>query len=123
LEARRIEIEGRELNVEIADTEKLQAKGLMGRTTLNDGQGMLFIYPYSQTLSFWMKNTLIPLSIGFFDSKKVLFQILDMPVETDPSKPRYSYRSWQIGMYALEVPMGWFQRMKIEPGAKFSFLD
>lgn len=109
------------LTVEIAKTHESRAKGLMGRTELADGHGMLFIYDSPQRLVFWMKNTLIPLSIAFFDADKEIINILDM----DPplGSTLVNYRSTAPARYALEVPQGWFEKHGIERGAKFSFLD
>jgi uncharacterized membrane protein (UPF0127 family) len=55
-------------SVEIADTAKERARGLMFRENLPQSSGMLFIYDHPQTLSFWMKNTLIELDMIFLDS-------------------------------------------------------
>src|SRR5690606_12136028 len=82
-----IEIGGKPVSVEIADTHESRAKGLMGRLELEDVHGMLFIYESSQKLCFWMKNTLIPLSIGFFDEEKKLIQIVDMDPPTSEPFP------------------------------------
>ncbi len=109
------------LTVEIADTSETRAKGLMGREELPEGKGMLFIFDRAQRLTFWMKDTLIPLSIGFFDERKELVKILDM----DPpiGKEYIRYRCTAPALYALEVPQGWFEKHKIEVGDKFSFLE
>ena len=109
------------LDVEIANTNRSRAQGLMGRTELAEGRGMLFIYKEPQRLVFWMKDTLIPLSIAFFDEDKSLINILDM----DPplANTLIRYRSTAPALYALEVPQGWFEKHGIESGAKFSFLD
>jgi hypothetical protein len=115
-----IEISGKVLEVEIADTPEKHARGLMGRTILEEGKGMLFVYDKAQRLSFWMKNTLVPLSIAFFDDDKTIINILDM----DPplGDLLLKYRSTAPARYALEVPQGWFDKHKIDRGAKFSFL-
>jgi uncharacterized protein len=110
------------LKVEVATTVEQKSQGLMLRTKLKDGEGMLFVFPHEEILSFWMKNTLIPLSIGFFDKKKNLIEVLDMdpvigPVR-DEQLPRY--QSSHPAMYALEVPKGWFAKKKIAPPAHFS---
>jgi uncharacterized membrane protein (UPF0127 family) len=108
------------LTVEIAKTHEARAKGLMGRTELADGHGMLFIFEEPQRLVFYMKNTLIPLSIAFFDESKEIINVLDMdpPVGSTLIK----YRSTAPALYALEVPQGWFEKHDIERGDKFSFV-
>lgn len=117
----KIKIGSQILDVEIADDNPKRSLGLMNRKELKEGKGMLFIFDQEQMLSFWMKNTLIPLSIGYFDQNKKLFQILDMkpasPMEVHPP----NYPSSRPGKFALEVPIGWFNRHNIKPGATFSF--
>lgn len=120
---RKIKVGSQVLDVEIADDNYKRSLGLMNRKVLKDGKGMLFVFDQEQELSFWMKNTLIPLSIGYFDQDQKLFQILDMtpasPMEVRPP----SYPSSRPGKFALEVPVGWFNRHKIKPGATFSFVE
>jgi uncharacterized membrane protein (UPF0127 family) len=117
-----IAIGEQQIKVEIADTPKAQMRGLMGRKSLSQGHGMLFVYEKPEILSFWMKDTEIPLSIAFFDEKKRLIEVYDMPV---PSKSAayLSYKSSKPAVYALEVPMHWFQENGIAKGMEFSFLD
>jgi uncharacterized membrane protein (UPF0127 family) len=104
------------MSVEVADTEGLREKGLMGRNSLKDTEGMIFIFDHPQPLNFWMKNTLIPLSIGYFDEHGELFQVLDMepasPMDMNPK----TYNSTRPAKFALEEPQGWFKRKKIFPG-------
>ena len=101
------------LTVEIARTEAQRNQGLMHRKTLKDGEGMLFIFERDQILSFWMKNTLIPLSIGYIASDGRIGEIYDM--EPGNLSPIVSSRSYR---YALEVPQGWFSREGIVIGGK-----
>lgn len=110
------------LLVEVASTNKTREEGLMGRRALREDRGMLFIFPEAQVLSFWMKNTLIPLSIGFFDEEKKLFQVIDMPVPRKAG-PFPLFQSTRPARYALEVPYGWFQEHGICEGVIFSFPD
>lgn len=104
------------LTVELADTPDLRARGLMNRSSLSDREGMLFVFADEMKLSFWMKNTLIPLSIGFFNKSGKLLQITDMepasPLEINPQ----IYSSSKPAKYALEVPRGWFKRQSIKVG-------
>ncbi|MBS0626058.1 MAG: DUF192 domain-containing protein [Verrucomicrobia bacterium] len=115
----KIYLGGETLVVEVALTEKDTAKGLMGRKELKEGNGMLFVYAKPDILTFWMKNTYIPLSVAFFDEKKTLINFCDMYPSEDDSPPLY--KSSAPAVYALEVPQGWFEKHKIVPGMKFSF--
>jgi uncharacterized membrane protein (UPF0127 family) len=102
------------LELEIARTEAERARGLMYRKSLNDGKGMLFVFEKDEILSFWMKNTLIPLSIAFIASDGRILEIRDMePESLIPVKSSRSVR------YALEVPRGWFDRAGVKPGDRF----
>ena len=111
------------VNVEVADTQPLAEHGLMFRHELKEGNGMLFIFPDEEVRSFWMKNTFIELSIGYFDQNKKLVDIQDMkPVTSEMQTDLPVYPSKAPAKYALEVPKGWFERHKIKVGEKFSGL-
>ena len=114
-EKRELAIEGRggkvTIRAEIALTSAQLAQGLMYRKELKDGNGMLFIFERDQILSFWMKNTLVPLSIAYIASDGRILEIHDM--EPGNLNPVQSSRS---ARYALEVPRGWFSRAGLEPG-------
>jgi uncharacterized membrane protein (UPF0127 family) len=103
-----IERDGQQITVvraEIARTGEERDRGLMHRHELPDGEGMLFVYERDQILSFWMKNTYIPLSIAFITSDGRIVEIRDMfPHDTNSVLSSRSVR------YALEVPQGWFSR-------------
>lgn len=102
-----------EVRAEIADSETEQAKGLMDRTALGENRGMLFVFPDEQPRSFWMKNTLIPLSIAYMDSDGKIIDIQDMkPLDDDP--PHYD--SAEPAQYALEVNKGFFDERGVEVG-------
>lgn len=109
------------LKVRLAKTSKERAQGLMGVKELGEMQGMLFVFEKERPLTFWMKNTLLPLSIGFFDGKGVLFEIQDMdPPKSVISLKLKSYKSKKPAKYALEVNQGWFARNKVTLGQKLS---
>ncbi len=103
-----------EVDVEIAETPVQQQLGLMHRESLAREAGMVFLFGEETRGGFWMKNTLIPLSIAFFDADGRILRILDMePCEADPCPaydPRVAYRG------ALEVNKGAFQRWGVAPG-------
>ncbi|MCL2193647.1 MAG: DUF192 domain-containing protein [Treponema sp.] len=99
------------LVAELAISDEERAMGLMHRPSLPDGEGMLFVFDRDQQLSFWMKNTIIPLSIAFITSDGRITEIRDMrPLDLTPVVSIRSVR------YALEVPQGWFDRVGVGPG-------
>ena len=101
------------IKAELAQSPQERNKGLMHRKKLAHGKGMLFIFDKDQIMSFWMKNTQIPLSIAFISSDGRILEIKNMqPFDTNSV---YSSRSVR---YALEVPQGWFTRMNINIGDK-----
>ena len=104
------------LQVELAVSSEEQVLGLMNHAYLPEGHGMLFVYEEPKTLVFAMKKTKIPLSIGFFDATGRLLQIEHMHVVKDFSAQAPLYVSKRPAQYALEVPMGWFERHGILPG-------
>jgi len=111
------------IDVEIADNDATRSKGLSGRNFLPEGTGMLFVFDRPNHCSFWMKDTNVALSIGFFDSDKTLLQWVDMPPHEAKSEPHSIYRSSRPALYALEVPMGWFRKNQIQAGEKFRWVN
>jgi uncharacterized membrane protein (UPF0127 family) len=102
-----------EVRVEIADSPAEQARGLMDRTALAEDRGMLFVFPEEEVRSFWMRNTLIPLSIAYMDSQGRIVDIQDMePLDDD--EPHYV--SAEPARYALEVNQGFFDERGVEAG-------
>jgi uncharacterized protein len=100
--------------LELADTPSEREQGLMGRTSLPADAGMVFVYPEDRAGSFWMKDTLIPLSIAFYAADGRILRILDMqPCKADPCPlydPEVPYRG------ALEVNEGAFADWGITEG-------
>jgi uncharacterized membrane protein (UPF0127 family) len=99
------------VKAEIAVTQEERSRGLMYRENLPDGEGMLFVFESDQILSFWMKNTYIPLTIAYISSNGKIVDILDMYPHDENSVA--SSRSVR---YALEVPQGWFFRVGVQTG-------
>ncbi|MCX7674439.1 MAG: DUF192 domain-containing protein, partial [Bdellovibrionaceae bacterium] len=80
--------------VEIADNDDKRQHGLMFRRELPKDRGMLFIFPDEALRHFWMKNTFIPLSLGFFDKNRKLIEIADLPpVKSEMQRDIPSYQS------------------------------
>jgi uncharacterized membrane protein (UPF0127 family) len=101
------------VRVEIADDPFEQQRGLMYRTSLGEHRGMLFVFQREDPRSFWMKNTRIPLSIAYIDSKGRITDILDMkPLDDEP--PHYT--SSEPVQYALEVNQGFYEKRGVKVG-------
>lgn len=123
LYALEIELGSQLLDVEVAATAESRAKGLAGRDVLPEGTGMLFVYDRPQICHFWMKDTSIPLSIGFFDADQRLIEWKEMKVPPPGALQFAIYSSSRPAMYALEVPKGWFRRHQIKRGTVFKVVD
>lgn len=107
------------VKVAVADTAKERTKGLMKRTSL-DG-GMFFVFPEPAVLTFWMKDTKIPLEILFFDAAGDFVNALTMqPCVADPCD---TYKSAALSQYALEVNPGFRQEHGIGVGWKLDLSE
>jgi hypothetical protein len=116
----------RTLRVEIAKTGPQHQRGLMYRTAMPETSGMIFIYPRPVRGSFWMLNTLIPLSIAYVDEHGIIFQITDMAtcgVLSAEECTRLTYPSQQPFRYALEVNRGYFSRQGIRVGDRIELVE
>lgn len=101
-----------QLDVQCATDEESRSQGLMGKKTLGDHEGMLFIFPYPQRLAFWMKETSIPLTIAYLNSHGRILEICDL----EPFNEHSVLSSSAATVYAIEAPRGWFEKHQILPG-------
>ncbi len=108
----RIRLGAWEVQMQVAALPAETQKGLMFRKALGDNEGMIFVFSQPQQMSFWMRNTEIPLDIGYFDAEGVLREIY--PMYPHDERPVYS-RSGKI-QFCLEVNQGWFKHTGIRPG-------
>jgi uncharacterized membrane protein (UPF0127 family) len=115
-----VTLEGHSFTVEIAATPAEQEHGLMDRTSMPADHGMLFVFPDSQPRTFWMKNTLIPLDILFFDAARhlVTIQADAQPCKADPCK---LYPSDTSARYVLELNAGTAARLGARKGDVIRF--
>lgn len=101
--------------VELARNDSERQLGLMHRTQMGENNGMLFVFEDEAPRSFWMKNTLIPLSIAYLNSDKVVVDIQEMEaMPKSASAPIPTYPSRKPAKYALEMNRGWFKKNHIE---------
>jgi len=101
------------LAVEIADTSQLRTRGLMWRSELPDGTGMLFIFPAEEVQSFWMRNTLIPLDMLFIDKRMRVVGV----VQWAEPQTLTSRTVGKPSIYVLVVPAGWASRNGVRAGS------
>ena len=111
LPVRSLTIGKHRLVAEVATTPDQRSTGLMHRFSLRPDHGMLFVFERPERLSFWMRNTFIPLSIAFIGADGRIVNIEDMVPQTETSH-------WSRGpaLYALEMRKGWFAERGIREG-------
>ncbi len=96
------------IDIEIANTPRKRAQGLMYRPSLEQNTGMLFVFPREQQQTFWMKNTLIPLDILFINTNLEIIEIIT--AQPCSHNPCFYYTSSLPARYVLELNAGFSQR-------------
>jgi uncharacterized membrane protein (UPF0127 family) len=109
-----IKIGDQTVQMQIAALPAELQKGLMFRKTMGEDEGMLFVFTSGQPQGFWMRNTPLPLDIGYIDPTGELKEIYPMYPRDERS---VTSRSRNI-QFCLEMNQGWFKRHDVKPGAK-----
>jgi len=105
------------ITAEVATTPQSRMIGLMMRERLAPNHGMVFVFEDKSQHCFWMRNTLIPLSIAFIEDDGTIVSIADMSPKSEASTcPPRAVR------YALEMDQGWFAKRGITAGNKITGL-
>lgn len=112
----KVDVAGHTIKAEIAKTPEEQARGLMYRRDLGKNDGMLFVYEDDRVLSFWMKNTFVPLDILYIKADGTVATIKQM----NPQVTRGHSSEVRV-RYALEVNQGWCKAHGVEVGSKVTF--
>jgi uncharacterized membrane protein (UPF0127 family) len=103
-----------QLSVYVARSAEQRAQGLKHRRELPPGEGMLFVCDTHRVLSFWMKDTPLPLSIAFLREDGTILKVADLePHDLEGESSEHAVR------YVLEVNQGWFAERGLGPGAQF----
>ncbi len=118
LPTRALRIGKASIRAEVADEDPERSAGLMFRESLAPDSGMLFVMPVTGPASFWMKNTLVPLSIAFIGPDGTIMEIHDM----QPRSETLTRSRFPRIAYALEMQQGWFSKNNIWPGERISGL-
>ncbi len=106
------------IDIEIADTDYDRQLGLMNRKSMEENQGMLFVFPTERYQSFWMLNTLFSLDMLFINSNK---EIVTIHKNTTPLSQQ-SYPSSKPAIYVLEVVAGYTAKFNIKEGDKIYWI-
>jgi len=106
------------IDIEIADTDYDRQLGLMNRKSMEENQGMLFIFPTERYQSFWMLNTLFSLDMLFVNSNK---EIVTIHKNTTPTSQQ-SYPSSKPAIYVVEVIAGFTNKYSIKEGDKIYWI-
>ena len=121
-EARAVVIGGERFGVEVAVTPEERRVGLSGRESLAADAGMLFAFEGERMLSFWMKDTLIPLDIVFIDGDRRIVDVQTMTPELDvATRDLTVYQSAEPARYALEVNAGVAEELGLRVGMEVVF--
>ena len=110
-----LQVKDQALDVEVSNDNSSRQLGLMNRKEMPESSGMLFLFPALKQQSFWMKNTLIDLSIAFLGDDGKILEIADMKAHDESHTQSKS----QV-RHALEVNKGWFQKHGIGVGDSFA---
>jgi uncharacterized membrane protein (UPF0127 family) len=102
------------LNAQIAADDASRERGLMSRTNLGTDEAMVFVFPQPRPVTFWMKDTPIPLSIAYAGRSGMIYEIHDMKPFDETPIPSAS----SAVIYAIEVPKGWFLNHGVLAGSR-----
>ncbi|WP_409523883.1 DUF192 domain-containing protein [Nitrincola sp. MINF-07-Sa-05] len=106
------------LDTEVAETPAQRSQGLMWRESLPENSAMLFIMDTQNKQCFWMRNTLIPLTVAFIDSNGRIIEFFDMQPLSDET-----HCATQPAQFGLEVNQGWFARKGITAGERIRLIE
>ena len=109
-----LDVGGRPVRMRLAVLEHERSRGLMHVPSMPEEEGMLFVFPVPQRMSFYMRNTRIPLDIGYFSADGTLQEIYQMYPFVEDAVPS-ARDDLQL---ALEMNQGWYARHGVRPGAR-----
>lgn len=115
LERARLQVGIHQIDAQVAQTAEQRAIGLMHRRAMPPHEGMLFIFEQAGVQCFWMKNTLIALTVAFLSDDGRIVNLADMQALSEKS-----HCSEKPVRFVLEMNQGWFAQRGIEPGHKIS---
>jgi uncharacterized protein len=108
------------VKVEVARSDPERQHGLMYRQKLEPGRGMIFLFEHPQRLTFWMKNTYIPLDMIFIGADK---RVVYVEENAEPLTTQARGPADEDSQFVLEVPGGWARAHGVERGVAVKFVD
>jgi uncharacterized protein len=105
------------IKADLADSADTRSKGLMFRRSLEQHQGMLFVFDRKEPHCFWMRNTPLPLTIAFVDDDGLIVNLADMKAQNETN-----HCAAQPVRYALEMNQGWFGKRNLKAGSRIAGL-
>jgi uncharacterized membrane protein (UPF0127 family) len=120
-----VQLGGRPFELEVAATPRTVERGLSRRTEIPDGTGMIFVFPESRILSFWMIDCLVDIDVAYLDRTGKVVSIYTMKAESaqKPGESREAYQSRlkrypsaDEAMFAIEVKAGLLEKLGVKPG-------
>jgi uncharacterized membrane protein (UPF0127 family) len=106
-----IKVGGQVVQMQLAILPQEMQQGLMFRKSMGADEGMIFLYDRPQQMSFWMRNTELPLDMGFFDPDGKLKEVY--PMYPHDERP---VQSLGVRQFALEMNQGWYRQRGLKPG-------
>lgn len=113
----KLQVGERRITAEVAADDASRSRGLMFREQLPSDHGMLFVFPEPSQMCFWMKNTVVPLTVAFIDPRGDIVNLADMQPQS-----LETHCAIAPAQYALEMEQGWFKRHGAGPGTHVSGL-
>ena len=117
-QVRTVHLDGRPLNVTIADTPAAQESGLGGKSGLSPDEGMLFVFPKDGEYGFWMKDMRFAIDIIWLSADGTVVYI---EKNVSPSTYPDVFKPREVARYVLELPAGYTDVYTVRPGSRLQF--
>lgn len=117
-ETRTVNIKGRKLTADVADTMRKRAKGLSGRASLKKDECMLFVFPFPGTYPIWMRGMKFPIDVLWLDEKKHIIDLKENLKQASGFLDFKTYRHKGAAKYAIELNSGFMGKNNVKTGDK-----
>jgi len=115
------DVNGTKINLTVVKSDNDKQKGLSGRKSLDNNQGMLFVWDKKGIYPFWMKGMLFSIDIIYINDTNVVYVVENAAAPTGQAQILTVYKPDAAANYVLEVNAGTAERLKIKKGTKITF--